>query len=769
MTNTTELRADQAKTSKPLPAPLMKTFEAYLPHVLGVTDPEYAPLVQTAVKRFDAYVQSLPPHENARDQLYQLLAWTFVQGTFRGRGVPPWKQSALRREAFVRHLYRSDETWADWLLDRLHQLTNIHIRDIAKSLREMMSLAFYSNPNADFVTGYDRVWERADLRDEGRHDIDTVAVAKLVRPAVFDPHEVAAVHYKGHPYETSELFHDDGRPKVAVIGSGAGGAVVAAKLAESGKYDVAVFEAGPRIRPGAYPLDTFVGMSTLFESGLLTLSRNLDIHLLRGRLVGGGTVMTSGLSVKLRPKTMDQWCSTSGDLSIGVGREELDAAFDTVRKRQAMGTIRPDLFTDVSHLLGKGADALESTPEKWRFDRDEAWNNVMMRAGQAPDGRPDQNGDYCLGCGLCNYGCHFGHKLSMDLTYIPDAERAGAQIHENLPIERLEGELVDGSMQVRHVVLGRGIEERVRVDHVVMAAGAVGSPAVLLRTAKHDPRWNTLPAFRHDHVGTGLGFNYGSGVVARWATPFAKPGHMGFQIKYVATKANDPTYEIDLPSGGIMKTRYVLENAFVPPGLLSNVVPGVGGEHLSWMKDMRSMAMCASTIGSPQTGTITADREVCYQLNTSEMDVNRRALASVARLYFAAGAEEVGFAGVRESEASDRFTPLGDGVKMRRDAVGHEVGRRFGDMTEDELVKELRPVLENPEHIMLSSAHPQGGLRMSIDPHRGAVGSDFLLYGARNLSVMDGSLFPSTIVVNPQWTIAALAIVASKRIAQTIR
>lgn len=756
----TELRRDLVQLSKPLPRILLKTFEAYLPHVLGVTDPKYAPLVKQATQRFDAYVQSIPPHEGAREQLVMLLTVSFVQGTALGFGVPPWRQSTRARKRFVRRLFRSDGKLLDRLLDRIDGILPVHARDLAKSLREMMSLAFYSNPDADDISGYTRVWDRTYPQRP-----DVVELDKLKQPAVFDPVDVASVHYAGHPYTAARLFANDGRPKVAIIGSGAGGAVMAAKLAEQGKFDVAVFEAGPWIRPGRYPLDTFVGMSQLFESGLLTLSENLDIHLLRGRLVGGGTVMTSGLSVRLRPETLDAWCSTSGELSIGIERAKLDAAFDAVQARQSMGPmtgIPQELFTDVSHLLGKGADAIGG----WEFDRDDAWNNVQMRVGQSPK-RPDQNGEYCFGCGLCNYGCHFGHKLSMDLTYIPDAVKAGARIHQNLPVQRFEGQMRDGQMKVTHMVVGRDSEHRIEVDHVVVSAGAVGSSALLLRTAEHDPRWRSLPSFR-GHVGTGLGFNYGSGVMARWASPFDKPGHLGFQIKYIATKHGDPTYDIKLPGGGTLQTRYVLENAFVPPGLISNVVPGVGEGHLGWMQDYKKLAMCASTIGSPQTGEITADRVVKYKLNDSEMDVNRRALASVARLYFAAGAQEVGFAGVRESPKSDAYAPLGQGMCMKADAKGSN-GKRFGDMTEDELVAELKPVLEHPEHIMLSSAHPQGGLRMSKHPHGGAVDPDFRLRGASNVSVVDGSVFPSTIVVNPQWTIAALALVAAERVGRNIR
>ncbi len=77
----TELRHRTAPTSEPLPDWALKTFEAYLPYVLGVTEPEHAPLVKQATERFGAYVQAIPAHDPARDALWTLLMWTWLHGT----------------------------------------------------------------------------------------------------------------------------------------------------------------------------------------------------------------------------------------------------------------------------------------------------------------------------------------------------------------------------------------------------------------------------------------------------------------------------------------------------------------------------------------------------------------------------------------------------------------------------------------------------------------------------------------------------------------
>lgn len=805
--STTELRQRNAPLSKPLPRFLLRTFEAYLPPMLGVDEPRFEPLVAAATRRFDAYVQAIPPWEPARDDLMSLLALLYAWGRWHGRGRAPWKQSPAERERFVREvLFRTEGRPIDRLLDTAARILGrlspngsfkrATVQDLVRSMRELMSLAFYTAHATDeLVTGYQRIWDRSY---PGRTDIDLGRLRAERRSDEISARRAAAVFQQGHPYDVPRLFRNDGRPKVAIIGSGAGGAVVAARLAATKKFDVVVFEAGPRIQPTQYPLDTFVGMAQLFESGLMTLSRDLDIHLLRGRVVGGGTVMTSGLSVKMRNGTRDQWCATSGELSIGVTAEELERGFDAVAKRQHMCSMKeldPQLETDASRKMGI---ALDKTAD-WVESDDVAFNNVVMREGQAPGGRPDQNGAWCFGCGMCNYGCHFGHKLSMDVTYLRDAERDGARIAQNVPVERLDGRPdASGAMKVDRLILGRGLGH-VDVDHVVLAGGAVGTPALLLRSADADRRWRKDPSFRK-HVGEGLGFNYGSGVVARW-TPcdaeaqatraaasgpypaiFERPGHLGFQIKFIGAKAGDP--ELDVRVGPPARftsrgvpippkpeeearyakhfARYVVENAFLPPGLLSNVVPGVGRAHLDWMRDYRNLAMCATTIGGPQTGRVLADRTVVYKLSHDEIRLNREALAEVVRLYLNAGAAEVGLAGVREDpDPSQTVARVGQGLLLTRE--------KFAGSSAKEIADRLERVLYRPEHIMLSSAHPQGGCRMSVDPERGAVDERFRLRCASNVFVMDASLFPSTIVVNPQWTIAALAEVAGERIAREVQ
>jgi choline dehydrogenase-like flavoprotein len=132
------------------------------------------------------------------------------------------------------------------------------------------------------------------------------------------------------------------------------------------------------------------------------------------------------------------------------------------------------------------------------------------------------------------------------------------------------------------------------------------------------------------------------------------------------------------------------------------------------------------------------------------MGVIRESLALLVQSYLRAGAVRVGVSGVRSlSDSADVFW------------AGEQRNPRA-------LLEKVTRIAATPDRLTMMSAHPQGGLRIDRDPTRGAVRPDFRVHGVDNLLVADASLFPSTIVVNPQWTVMALAQVASSAIAERI-
>jgi choline dehydrogenase-like flavoprotein len=699
-----------------------------LPTILGLDegDGNERIRIDAAVRRLSDFLASLDRPDvtkNAPKRLATLITLIDVYIQFKFQRAPG-ELSAGQRDDVVRDLFEPDDTVVGKLLVLVKKAFGDPaptLLDIARSLREMFALAYYSDPRTDSVTGYTPIWERAEVR---------ASAPEIAAPPLdMDVPAIVAKHREGIEIAADTLFANDGRPRVAVLGSGAGGAVMAAKLAATGRYDVAVFEAGPRFTPSQYPLDTMSAMSLLFEDGIQTLTQNLDIQLLRGRAVGGSTILTSGMTIKPRSSTLAEWHRA------GLDQGAMNAAVTSVEKRLRIGPIENDLTCDPGERWRAGGEALA---EDVLFDVPLALvaTNAKQHQGN-PRANPDRRGDRCLGCGLCNYGCHFGHKLSMDLTYLLDAEASGARVHANLGVKHLVSKLDPrtGDARVTGLVLYRdpyGVP--VPVDHVVLAAGAVGSAALLLRSIEREAALAWLPC--RDLVGMGLGFNYGATAVARWDDEPKKRGDAGLQISYVASKASD--------------SRFVLESAFVPPALMSTLVPGVGAEHRQWMRNYRKLGMCVNTIGSPQTGEIDQHGNVQYRLSPAEIEVIHETLALIVRMYLSGGAAEVGISGVRGAlDGRARFL------------AGEE-------KNPEKLLNKLRRVAPDADYLMLASAHPQGGMRMGKTAQEGVVAPDFRVHGVSNLFVSDASIFPSTIVVNPQWTVMALAEVAAGKVAEVI-
>jgi choline dehydrogenase-like flavoprotein len=673
-----------------------------------------------AVDRCDGFLQSLADAESSTPfRLLLNVVHAYVVVRFRGR---PAALNATQREQLIRDFCEPESTRLGHALELLNRRVGKPLatgRDLLRALRQLCVLVYYSNPDTGTVTGYVPIWRREHI---------LAAAPDLVPPPVRVPiTEINAKHREGAWTPAEQLFANDGRPRVAIIGSGAGGAVVAARLAAT--CDVAVFEAGPSFTAREYPLDTLSGMALLYRDGLMSFSKNLDLQVLAGRLVGGGTALTSGMSVKPRRRTLEAWQRS------GIDAGELGAGLDAVEKRLRLEPPEEDLLSDLGHLWRAengcaNEDLLFEVPLS---------NAAMSRRQHAsnPHRDPHQRGDRCLACGLCNYGCHFGHKLSVDQTYLKDARAQGARIHANTGVHSLVStrDPRNGQTRVTGIRLARDARApMVPVDYAVLAAGALGSPQVLLQSMQSDDGLSRLRCA--NQVGKNLGFNYGTSVVAEWPDLPARPGDTGIQIHYIASKPSDESF--------------VLENAFLPPALMATVVPGIGAVHRDWMASYRKLAMAVSTIGSPQTGSVDANGRVSYAIADTEMGVIRESLALLVRSYLRAGAKRVGVSGVRSlSDSADVFWP---GEQL------NHVG----------LLDKVTRIARTPDRLTMMSAHPQGGLRMDADPTRGAVLPDFRVHGVDNLMVADASLFPSTIVVNPQWTVMALAEVAATAIGHRI-
>ncbi len=195
---------------------------------------------------------------------------------------------------------------------------------------------------------------------------------------------------------------------VVIVGSGAGGAVVASILAEAGQR-VIVVEEGPHV-----PLDKYKRMRpsqhlrSVWRDGGITLAFGVgetpQINVTMGRCVGGSSMLTGGVCYRTPERVHDVWVKERG--LQGLGAKDLEPAFEATEKVSHVEEVPADMRSRSTNLFGVGAEKLGLGPLK-----------PLMR-----------NTNDCTGRSRCNFGCPEGAKMSVDLTYLPNALRHGAHL-----------------------------------------------------------------------------------------------------------------------------------------------------------------------------------------------------------------------------------------------------------------------------------------------------------------------------------------------------
>lgn len=323
----------------------------------------------------------------------------------------------------------------------------------------------------------------------------------------------------------------------------------------------------------------------------------------------------------------------------------------------------------------------------------------------------DANISDCLGCGYCNIGCPFGRKLSaLDVT-LPRAQSEfgdAVRIVSECRVDRIRER--DGRATLLECELSDGRRIEVSANTVVLAAGAIGSSVILQRSLLGGP-----------NVGQGLAFNVGAPVTADFEQRM--DSFDGLQIShYLRPPGDDGT---------------VLETWFNPVGAQSLVMPGWFSDHFRNMRRYTHMGCAGAVIGTRSNATVGLSwpgRNTKLRWSPHPDDLERlvKAIKLAGRIFLAAGATRV---------MPNTF--------------------RYLEFTRPEQLDELDAVVRDNTDINLSSAHPQGGNAISRDPAKGVVDERFRVHGASGLYACDASVFPSSITVNPQLTVMALAEYAS--------
>jgi choline dehydrogenase-like flavoprotein len=480
------------------------------------------------------------------------------------------------------------------------------------------------------------------------------------------------------------------RAEVCVIGSGAGGAVAAAELAAAGR-DVVLLEQGHHWTARDFTQREDEMLPRLFEEAGMRQTADGGVTLLQGRNIGGSTVHNLCYAFRTPPAILRLWREEHGLTSLSEAA--LEPSFRRVEQQLKVKPIRPDEVNALNALLRSGAEAL-------------GWSGFVTQ----------HNRENCVRAGYCVLGCSYDAKQSMLVTYVPRAERAGARIYANARAERIEVE----RGRVRRVlgrVVGHDGEPRGAIEVVapvvVLAAGAVGSPDLLLRSGLGGPQVG-----RHLHLHPSVlaaGF---------WDEPIH--AYRGIPQSYYVDEFID--LERDPHTG------YVLMPISGFPVLSAVNLPGFGRRHSALMRDYAKMGGLLVLLhdrseGRVESGASPSRPRLSYALEPGDRRLLTQGLRHCAELLFAAGARRV-------------VLPYLDGPRVL------ERGEDLAEIESRELDVGVVP---------LASTHPQSTCRMGADPGSSVVDAFGACHGLQGLFVADMSVFPTSLGAPPQITTAALA------------
>jgi choline dehydrogenase-like flavoprotein len=355
-------------------------------------------------------------------------------------------------------------------------------------------------------------------------------------------------------------------------------------------------------------------------------------------------------------------------------------------------------------------------------------NNDVLLLGAAKlgikTGLTPRNVRGCWNLGSCGLGCPTNAKQSMLLTTIPTALNRGATLLVQTRAETLliEAGAVRGVSCVPvqiNSARADGAGTQVNARHVVVAGGAINSPALLLRSKAPDP-----------HARLGQHTCIHPNVISM--AVFDKPveGWAGApQTVHSYHWAN--FNKLDGPMG------YKLDAAPLHPVLAFSTLPGFGSQLTAAAKDFPRTQVLAALLRDgfhteSQGGQVRlrddGSPELHYPITPFLLDGARRALLSMAEVQFAAGALSV--------------TPV------------HELARPYTTWAEAREAIQALPM--EPYKTRITTAHQMGGCGMAARAEQGVVRPDGRHWQLENLSVHDGSLFPTSIGTNPQLTIYGL-------------
>lgn len=503
--------------------------------------------------------------------------------------------------------------------------------------------------------------------------------------------------------------HQTVETDVVVIGTGAGGGTSAEILAEAG-LNVVLVEEGRLFHQPDFHMDEHQAYANLYQEGMSRMTADGSIAILQGRCVGGSTTVNWTSSFRTPEHTLLYWQQQFGLNDLAPQALAPWFASREQRHNVTPWQIPPNANNDI---LRRGCEALGYS-----------WGVIP------------RNVKNCWNLGYCGVGCPANAKQGTLLTCIPGALKRKAKLYHSLRADRL----VMNQDRISHLQATAlagdgqsptGATVTLKARHFVVAASALGSPGLLLRSQLPDP---------FGQVGKRTFLHPVNACVAR----------MPEQVEpYYGAPQSVYCDEFNFRDGVSGPAGYKLEVPPLHPAMAAAVVPDHGHKQHNSLKQLPHMQAVIALLrdgfhpDSPG-GTVRLRDDgspvLDYPLTDYLWQSLREAYLNMAEIQFAAGARAVQpihmdarwYTGWREARAAIQALPM------------------------------------QTHRTRLFSAHQMGGCAMGSKPENSVTNSAGEHHHIANLSIHDASLFPTSIGANPQLTVYALAARNSQRLAKKL-
>lgn len=390
---------------------------------------------------------------------------------------------------------------------------------------------------------------------------------------------------------------------VAIVGSGAAGAMAARELSRAGKR-VLVIEAGGDHLPADFDQREENMIPRLFAQSGGRRTDDLAIRILSGRGVGGSTLHNTNLVKRTDPLILDRWRDEHG--LTGIDATAMAVYFEEVEQLLGVAEIPEDRISEHNQLFRRGVTAL-------------GYRGGVLSHNR--DGR-------CIGSGFCELGCAYDGKMNARRILLPDAVERGATVLSDAEVTRIVHDGARASGLTGTLLDEHGRERgtfTVTARAICLAGSAIGSPALALTSGIPDPH-RQIGAHLHLHPGAAIAGIFDANVEA-WR---------GIPQSYECTE------HLDLSPTG--RSRVWIVPSFAHPVGVAATTPGFGPDLMRSMREYPKMAVLAAMVHDESEGNVYVDGDrarIAYRPSRPDREQLALGAREAAKILFAAGARQV--------------------------------------------------------------------------------------------------------------------------------